>query len=82
MKLEDLLATDALIPSLPEAVNRVLGELQNDEPDMRRVNQLLSSEVGLTVRLLRLVNSARYTVGDARIGTVEAATAPDTAVAE
>ncbi|MFG6490465.1 HDOD domain-containing protein [Roseateles sp. BYS78W] len=75
MKLEDLLATDALIPSLPEAVNRILGELQNDDPDMRRVNQLLSSEVGLTVRILRLVNSARYSAGGARIGTVEAATA-------
>lgn len=75
MKLQDLLATDAWIPSLPEAVNRVLGELQQDEPDMHRVNQLLSGEVGLTVRLLRLVNSARYSTGGDRVGTVEAATA-------
>lgn len=75
MKLEDLLATEALIPSLPEAVHRVLGELQKEEPDLRRVNQLLSGDVGLTVRILRLVNSARYTVDGSRIGTVEAATA-------
>lgn len=75
MKLEELLATDALIPSLPEAVSQILGELQRDEPDLRRVNQLLSGEVGLTVRLLRLVNSARYSAAGARIGTVEAATA-------
>ncbi|WP_457419621.1 HDOD domain-containing protein [Roseateles sp. P5_E7] len=75
MKLNDLLATDALIPSLPEAVNRILGELQNEEPDLRRVNQLLSGEVGLTVRILRLVNSARYSAGGPRIGTIEAATA-------
>ncbi|CAM3660792.1 HDOD domain-containing protein [Roseateles saccharophilus] len=75
MKLEDLLAADALIPSLPEAVNRILGELQHEEPDLQRVNRLLSGEVGLTVRLLRLVNSARYSTGGQRIGTVEAATA-------
>lgn len=74
VKLEDLLAADALIPSLPEAVNKILGELQQDEPDLLRVNELLSGEVGLTVRLLRLVNSARYSTGGGRIGTVEAAT--------
>lgn len=75
VKLQDLLATDGLIPSLPEAVHRILGELQAEEPDLRRVNELLSGEVGLTVRILRLVNSARYSPGAQRIGTVEAATA-------
>lgn len=75
MKLDTLLATDALIPSLPEAVNRILSELQKGEPDQRLINQLLSAEVGLTVRILRLVNSARYSAAGTRIGTVEAATA-------
>lgn len=75
MKLEALLATDALIPSVPKAVAQILAELQRDEPDLRRVNTLLSTEVGLTVRLLRLVNSARYARGSHRIGTIEAATA-------
>jgi len=75
MKLQDLLATDALIPSLPEGVNQILAELQKEEPDLRRVNQLLSGEVGLTVRLLRLVNSARFSASGPRVGTVEAATA-------
>lgn len=75
MQLKDLLATDALIPSLPDAVQRVLVELQAEEPDLRRVNQLLSGEGGLTVRILRLANSARYSAGASRIGTVEAATA-------
>lgn len=76
MKLQSLLDADALIPSLPEAVNRILGELQKEEPDLRLVNQLLSGEVGLTVRVLRLVNSARYNAGGGSgVGTVEAATA-------
>ncbi|MBY0368458.1 MAG: HDOD domain-containing protein [Roseateles sp.] len=75
MKLDDLLATDAWIPSLPEGVSQVLAELQVDEPDLQRVNELLSAEVGLAVRLLRLVNSARYSTGNGRIGTIDAATA-------
>ena len=75
MTLDELLATDALIPSMPEAVALVLIVLQRDEPDMRRVNSLLASEGGLTVRLLRLVNSARYSRGSHRIGSVDAATA-------
>jgi HD-like signal output (HDOD) protein len=75
VELKTLLATDALIPSLPQAAHRILDELQKDEPDPRRVNQLLSGEVGLTVRILRLVNSALYNTGGPRIGTIEAATA-------
>ena len=47
MTLDELLATDALIPSMPEAVALVLIVLQRDEPDMRRVNSLLASEGGL-----------------------------------
>lgn len=44
MKLDDLLATDAWIPSLPEGVSQVLAELQVDEPDLQRVNELLSAD--------------------------------------
>lgn len=75
MKFQDLLATDTLIPSLPEAVSRILSELQKEEPDLRRVNQLVSGEVGLAVRILRLVNSARYSAGSERVGSIETATA-------
>jgi len=75
MKLEDLLATDATIPSLPEVVNQILVELQKQEPDLRRVNDLLTQEGGLTLRILRLVNSARYSAGTDRIGSIEVATA-------
>jgi HD-like signal output (HDOD) protein len=74
VQLNELLATDAWIPSLPEAVQQILAELQRDEPDLRRVNELMSCEVGLTVRILRLVNSARYSAGGG-VATVEAATA-------
>ena len=75
MKLEDLLSTKTLIPSLPEAVAQILAELQQDEPDMRTVNARLASDLGLTVRILRLVNSAHFAARDQRVGSVETATA-------
>jgi putative nucleotidyltransferase with HDIG domain len=72
MQLEEILASDTLIPSLPATVAQILGEFQKEEPDVRRITSLVSSEVGLTVRILRLLNSARYG-GGGRIGSVEGA---------
>lgn len=72
MQLEEILASDTLIPSLPVTVAQILGEFQKEEPDVRRITALVSSEVGLTVRILRLLNSARYG-GGGRIGSVEGA---------
>lgn len=72
MQFEQLIESDTLIPSLPQTVAQIFAEFQKPEPDMRLITALLSSEVGLTVRVLRLLNSARYGAGG-RIGTVEAA---------
>ncbi|WP_394788104.1 HDOD domain-containing protein [Rhodoferax sp.] len=72
MRFEQLIASDALIPSLPSTVAQIFGEFQKPEPNMRQITAMLSNEVGLTVRVLRLLNSARYGSGG-RIGTVEAA---------
>lgn len=72
MQLRDILESNTLIPSLPETVAQLLGAFQKSEPDIRQITVLLSGDVGLTVRILRLLNSARYG-GGGRIGTVEAA---------
>ena len=72
MKFEELIASDTLIPSLPETVAQIFGELQKAEPNIHQITALVSGEVGLTVRVLRLLNSARYGSGG-RIGTMEAA---------
>jgi putative nucleotidyltransferase with HDIG domain len=72
MKFEQLIASDALIPSLPATVARIFGEFQKPEPNIREITALVSGEMGLTVRVLRLLNSARFGSGG-RIGTVEAA---------
>jgi putative nucleotidyltransferase with HDIG domain len=72
MKFEDLLDSKTLIPSLPTTVALIFGEFQKPEPNIRQITTLVASEVGLTVRVLRLLNSARYGSGG-RIGTMEAA---------
>jgi putative nucleotidyltransferase with HDIG domain len=72
MKFEDLMASKTLIPSLPATVALIFGEFQKPEPQIRQITHLVGSEVGLTVRVLRLLNSARYGSGG-RIGTMEAA---------
>lgn len=72
MKFEEITASNSLIPSLPAAVAEMFSEFQKPEPDIRRVTELMAGEMGLTVRVLRLINSAHYGIGG-RIGTVEAA---------
>ena len=39
MELNALLATPALLPSLPRAVALLMSELAHEEPNLRRVNQ-------------------------------------------
>lgn len=75
MKLEELLASDAIIPSLPLTVALLLQEFNKPEPDARTITSLLAGEIGLTIRILRLVNSAAHGRGHSPIGSVEAATA-------
>ncbi|MBC7680785.1 MAG: HDOD domain-containing protein [Ferruginibacter sp.] len=72
MKFVQLIASDTLIPSLPATVSEIFGEFQKPEPHIPRITALITNEVGLTVRVLRLINSARYG-SSGRIGTMEAA---------
>nr|WP_315187371.1 HDOD domain-containing protein [uncultured Albidiferax sp.] len=72
MTLDELIASDTLIPSLPATIAQIFGEFQKPDPDVRRITALVSAEVGLTVRVLRVLNSARFGSGG-RIGTMEAA---------
>lgn len=72
MKFDQLIASDTWIPSLPASVAEVFGEFQKPEPHIRQITALITCEVGLTVRVLRLVNSALYGSGG-HIGTMEVA---------
>ncbi|NMM15415.1 MAG: HDOD domain-containing protein [Rhodoferax sp.] len=60
MKLNDLLALQFVLPSIPKVVALLLSELDRDEPDLKTVTQLISTDPALTTRLLQLSNSGFF----------------------
>ena len=60
MELNDLLATQFVLPSIPKVVALLLSELGRDEPDLKKISQLISTDPALTTRLLQLSNSEFY----------------------
>lgn len=57
MNLTELLARQFHLPSIPKVVALLLNELDRHEVDLKKVNQLISSDPALTTRLLRLANA-------------------------
>lgn len=74
MQLDELLASPAALPSIPKVVALLMSELNREEPDLRKVNQLISTDPGLTTRVLQLANSAFFQLSR-RVGSVSEALA-------
>lgn len=74
MKLNDLLASELALPSIPKIIALLLNELDQDEPDLRKVTQLINTDPVLTARLLQIANSAQFQLSN-RIGGVSEALA-------
>ena len=60
MKLNDLLASELALPSIPKIIALLLNELDHDEPDLRKVTKLLNTAPVLTSRHVQLCNSAQF----------------------
>lgn len=60
MTLEELLASNGALPSIPKIIALLLNELDRPEPDLRKISQLINTDPVLTTRLLRLANSAQF----------------------
>ena len=60
MQLNDLLASQFVLPSIPQVIALLLSEFEKDEPDLMRISQLISSDPALTTRLLQLSNSGYF----------------------
>ena len=60
MELNALLASRFEPPSIPKVVALLLSELERDEPDLKKITQLISTDPALTMRLLQLSNSDVY----------------------
>jgi HD-like signal output (HDOD) protein len=60
MDLQSLLASPVALPSIPRVIALALNELNADEPDPEQVSTLLAKDPVMTVRLLKMANSARF----------------------
>lgn len=72
MELSELLAAPFQPPSLPKAEVLLMAELDDPQPDLRRIDQLLSSDPVLSLRLLQLANAPQRSLSGAVHGVSEA----------
>ena len=63
-RLKELLARLESLPSLPEVYAELLAEIQAPNSSFRRVGDLIARDVGMTAKILQIVNSAFF--GQAR----------------
>jgi HD-like signal output (HDOD) protein len=60
MELTTLLDSQMSLPSIPKVLALLLCELDRDEPDLKTITQLISTDPALTTRLLQLANSGFF----------------------
>ncbi|MGD9080338.1 MAG: response regulator [Desulfobacterales bacterium] len=48
------------LPSLPEVYTEVIGELQSQEPSVKKVAEIISTDLAMTAKILQVVNSAFF----------------------
>ena len=72
MELNTLLDHSVALPSLPRAVALLMAELGPEEPNLRRVAQLMGTDPALAARLLELANSPAFQMQRQIVGIPEA----------
>jgi putative nucleotidyltransferase with HDIG domain len=48
------------LPSLPKVYTGVISELQSADPSIKKVGEIISSDLGMTAKILQIVNSAFF----------------------
>lgn len=80
--LRDLLGNERLkqlttriknLPVLPAMQNQLTEELRKESPSMDRVGEIISRDIGMTVKILQLVNSAFFGLAQSVSNPTEAA---------
>jgi putative nucleotidyltransferase with HDIG domain len=59
-ELKELVSNMKSLPSLPSLYLELMQELQSPDFTMRRVGEIISKDVGMTAKILQLVNSAFF----------------------
>lgn len=64
VQVRDILAKDKVkLPALPEVLVRLRNELTSQDPDLRKIEQLVATDPVLTGQVLRLASSVTYSRG-------------------
>ncbi len=59
-KLEAIVANMSSLPSLPEQYQRIMQELQSDDPSLQKIGEIIEGDVAMSAKILQLVNSAFF----------------------
>lgn len=59
-ELQQLVTQMDSLPSLPELYEKIIEELQSSDPSIKKVGQIIGQDVGMSVKILQLVNSAFF----------------------
>lgn len=60
MLLSDLLASQFVPPSIPKVVALLLSEIEREQPDLKKISLLISTDPALATRLLQVSNSGYF----------------------
>lgn len=59
-KLRSLVSQLHTVPSLPTLYSELARELHSSDPSLRKVGEIIKQDLGMTVRILQMVNSAFF----------------------
>lgn len=59
-QLQELLSQMEALPSLPSTYNELIKELQSPNTSIKNVERIISQDLGMTVKILQMVNSAFF----------------------
>lgn len=59
-ELKDLVGSMDRLPSLPTLYNKIIDVLNSPDASMRKVGEIISMDIGMTAKVLQLVNSAYF----------------------
>ncbi|MBW2027401.1 MAG: HDOD domain-containing protein, partial [Deltaproteobacteria bacterium] len=48
------------LPSLPKLYQEIMAEIQSEDPSIQKVGEIIAKDVGMTAKILQLVNSAFF----------------------
>jgi len=58
--IKRIISQTETLPSLPEVYTEVISELQSSDPSVRKVGEIISTDMAMTAKILQVVNSAFF----------------------